>query len=205
MRSLRLLLIAPIILASATGAAAQFALDDRYPAATGTIPPPAAKPQAGPQEWSGQSGASGHPLMTAEAIVAAAANFHACLENIWPLAARRNISRSVFQLYTASLTPDLRIMDLLDNQPEFTKSFWDYLDILVTDERIRKGRAGIAIAEALDGRCNVCHMTIRLQLFQDLKKGEQMIVCESCSRMLYYNPPVAVEDLTGESAPAVQS
>jgi len=140
MRSLRLLLIAPIILASATGAAAQFALDDRYPAATGTIPPPAAKPQAGPQEWSGQSGASGHPLMTAEAIVAAAANFHACLENIWPLAARRNISRSVFQLYTASLTPDLRIMDLLDNQPEFTKSFWDYLDILVTDERIRKGR-----------------------------------------------------------------
>ncbi len=32
-------------------------------------------------------------------------------------------------------------MDLLDNQPEFTKSFWDYLDILVTDERIEQGRA----------------------------------------------------------------
>ena len=43
--------------------------------------------------------------------------------------------------YTASLTPDLRIMDLLDNQPEFTKSFWDYLDILVTNERIEQGRA----------------------------------------------------------------
>ena len=27
-------------------------------------------------------------------------------------------------------------MDLLDSQPEFTKSFWDYLDILVNDARI---------------------------------------------------------------------
>jgi lytic murein transglycosylase len=32
-------------------------------------------------------------------------------------------------------------MDLLDNQPEFTKSIWDYLDILITSERIEKGRA----------------------------------------------------------------
>jgi len=47
----------------------------------------------------------------------------------------------VFHNSTTSLTPDLRIMDLLDNQPEFTKSFWDYLDILVTNERIEEGRA----------------------------------------------------------------
>jgi lytic murein transglycosylase len=79
--------------------------------------------------------------MTADAIRAAAANFHHCIEGLWPAAARRGISRSVFQAYTASLTPDLRIMDLLDNQPEFTKSFWDYLDILVTNERIEQGRA----------------------------------------------------------------
>src|SRR5262245_18470323 len=31
-------------------------------------------------------------------------------------------------------------MDLLDAQPEFTKSFWDYLDTLVTDARIAKSR-----------------------------------------------------------------
>ena len=35
-------------------------------------------------------------------------------------------------------------MDLLDNQPEFTKSVWDYLDLLVTDERIAEGRALLA-------------------------------------------------------------
>ena len=32
-------------------------------------------------------------------------------------------------------------MDLLDNQPEFAKSIWDYLDLVVTDDRIEKGRA----------------------------------------------------------------
>jgi lytic murein transglycosylase len=78
--------------------------------------------------------------MSAAAIQSAAANFQACLERMWPLAARRGVTRDTYQAYTASLTPDLRIMDLLDNQPEFTKSFWDYLDVLVTDERIRKGR-----------------------------------------------------------------
>jgi membrane-bound lytic murein transglycosylase B len=35
-------------------------------------------------------------------------------------------------------------MDLLDSQPEFTKSFWDYLDILVSDARIENGRALLA-------------------------------------------------------------
>ena len=79
--------------------------------------------------------------MTADAIRAAAANFHDCVEGLWPAAARRGVSRSLFKTSVASLTPDLRIMDLLDNQPEFTKSFWDYLDILVTNERIEQGRA----------------------------------------------------------------
>ncbi|MCK9917328.1 lytic murein transglycosylase [Microbacteriaceae bacterium K1510] len=78
--------------------------------------------------------------MDAAAIQSAAVNFPTCLERMWPLAARRGISQNTYQAYTARLTPDLRIMDLLDNQPEFTKSFWDYLDVLVTDERIRKGR-----------------------------------------------------------------
>jgi len=68
-------------------------------------------------------------------------------------------------------------------------------------ERIRKGRHGVAIAEAVDGRCSACHMAMRLQFFQELKKGDQVMYCESCSRILYCNPPAAFEDLTGESAP----
>ena len=73
--------------------------------------------------------------------------------------------------------------------------------VLSNYERIRKGRGGIAVAEAVDGRCSKCHISLRLQFFQDLKRGEQVMYCESCSRILYYNPPASFEDMAGESAP----
>ncbi len=105
---------------------------------TGNAPPP----------WSGEDGASGHPLMTASAIREAAANFDQCVASMWPDAARRHISQASFQRFTAGLAPDLRIMDLVDSQPEFTKSIWDYLDILVNDNRLAKGREVLATYKA---------------------------------------------------------
>ena len=98
----------------------------------------------GPLPWSGEDGASGDPLMTAAAIRQAAANFDGCVASMLPDAARRNLSQQNFQQFTAGLTPDLRIMDLLDGQPEFTKSIWDYLDILVNEDRLAKGREILA-------------------------------------------------------------
>jgi uncharacterized protein len=71
-------------------------------------------------------------------------------------------------------------------------------------ENIRSHRRGIAVAEAAEGRCQTCQMAMRLQFFQDLKCGDQIMTCESCGRILYYNPPAAVEDLAGQSAPAVE-
>ena len=108
------------------------------PSATGSVP------AGGPGEWSGQPGASGDPAMTADAIRAAAADFDNCIAGLWPDAARRGISRANFDRFTAGLTPDLHIMDLLDAQPEFTKATWDYLDLLVSDDRIARGRALVA-------------------------------------------------------------
>src|SRR2546430_2463735 len=117
-------------------AAAQ-AQDDRYPqlvpAITGSIGVPGDK-------WSGEPGASGHPLMMPDAILAAVADFKNCLERMWPDAVRRGITRASFERFTADLEPDVKIMDFVDAQPEFTKAFWDYIDLLVTDERIAKGR-----------------------------------------------------------------
>src|SRR5260221_7279846 len=109
---------------------------------TSAAPAPAAP--AGAKEWSGESGASNHPLMSAQAIRAAAANFRNCLAGLWPQAERRGVSRAVFEANVSGLTPDLRIMDLLDAQPEFTKSIWDYLDILVNENRIQNGKAILA-------------------------------------------------------------
>jgi lytic murein transglycosylase len=131
--------LALILLAAvSTAAAAQEQRADLYTGSIGSISP---RHETGDRGWSGMSGASGDPRMAADAIRSAAANFRNCIADLWPAAARKGISRGVFDRSTASLTPDLHIMDLLDAQPEFTKSLWDYLDVLVTDERIEKGRA----------------------------------------------------------------
>jgi len=164
-RSLHLLGVLAAITLAATGQVlAQAADGSWFPfkipgLTTGSVTPAAPPPAApaapgtpaapGAPEWSGESGASGHPLMTAEAIRAAAAGFHSCLEGLWPEAARRGVSRAVFDGQTAALTPDLRIMDLLDAQPEFTKAIWDYLDLLVSEERIQNGRAMLATHRAV--------------------------------------------------------
>jgi len=91
-----------------------------------------------------QPATSSHPLMTPEAIAAAAAEFGICLEKLWPEAAHRGVSRESYEIHALSQTPDLKIMELLDAQPEFTKSVWDYLDSLVTDARIARGREILA-------------------------------------------------------------
>ena len=111
----------------------------------GPQPPPA---PASKDDWSGESGSSGHPLMQADAIRAAAANFPNCIAGYWPEAARRGVTRATFEKYTHGLTPDLKIMDFIDAQPEFTKALWDYLDMLVSDARIKRGREILAANKA---------------------------------------------------------
>lgn len=61
-------------------------------------------------------------------------------------------------------------------------------------ERLRKRPGGIAVAEAVDGSCSVCHMVIRPQVMQDLRGGGDAVnFCESCKRIIFYNPPVSAE------------
>jgi uncharacterized protein len=64
-------------------------------------------------------------------------------------------------------------------------------------ERVRSSRKGIALAEVVDGRCTACQIVLRLQYFQDLKRGESILSCESCQRILYYNPPQSFEEFEG--------
>lgn len=133
---------AVLILASLQPGCAQ--VDDRYPMLSTQSVAPAYAPSGSKTEWSGESGASGHPLMTSDAIRNAAANFNQCLERLWPEASRRGISRATYDQQTRGLTPDLKIMDLVDAQPEFTKAFWEYLDLLVSEDRVARGREILA-------------------------------------------------------------
>ncbi len=71
-----------------------------------------------------------------------------------------------------------------------------------TYERIRRKWHGSAVAEALEGRCSACQIMLRPQFFQDLRHSEDLMQCESCGRILFYNPPVSFEhDLAAQQQP----
>jgi predicted nucleic acid-binding Zn-ribbon protein len=74
-----------------------------------------------------------------------------------------------------------------------------------TYERIRKKWHGLAVAIGTDGRCSACNIILRPQFYQDLRKGEKLMTCESCGRLLYYNPPVEFEDQAGSPESEVRS
>jgi predicted nucleic acid-binding Zn-ribbon protein len=54
--------------------------------------------------------------------------------------------------------------------------------------RVAKLR-GTAVGEARDGVCEACHVKLRVQVWVEVRKNEQLLQCESCSRILYYEPP----------------
>jgi predicted nucleic acid-binding Zn-ribbon protein len=59
-------------------------------------------------------------------------------------------------------------------------------------ERIRKKTKNTPIADATEGRCDACQIALRPQFFQDLRRGDKIMFCESCGRILTYNPVVDV-------------
>src|SRR5262249_52446689 len=59
-------------------------------------------------------------------------------------------------------------------------------DLLPRYERVRKARGGIAVAEARDELCQVCKVRIRPQVFQEIRKNDQIIACDACQRILYF-------------------
>jgi uncharacterized protein len=57
-------------------------------------------------------------------------------------------------------------------------------------DRISKAK-GTAVAEALNQKCTACQMMVRPQRWNDLRdrgNDETMMTCESCGRLLYYDP-----------------
>jgi uncharacterized protein len=58
-------------------------------------------------------------------------------------------------------------------------------DLLPRYERVRKARGGIAVAAARNEVCEICKVRIRPQVFQEIRKNDQIIACDACQRILY--------------------
>jgi len=60
-------------------------------------------------------------------------------------------------------------------------------------EYIARGRKGLAVAEARAGHCTICHVRLRPQVFNEVRRNDAIIQCESCHRILYFVPEKQTE------------
>ncbi len=58
--------------------------------------------------------------------------------------------------------------------------------VLATYELAAARRQGIAVAEAKDGICTICHVRLRPQVFNTVRRNDGIVQCESCQRILYF-------------------
>ncbi|MDB5509176.1 MAG: lytic murein transglycosylase family protein, partial [Hyphomicrobiales bacterium] len=71
----------------------------------------------------------------------ASAQFQSCLAELRGTAASQGVSGAVFDRTMRGVEPDPKIIELMNNQPEFKTPIWDYLATLVDNEKVAEGRA----------------------------------------------------------------
>src|SRR5213075_1009604 len=67
---------------------------------------------------------------------------------------------------------------LLRELPKTTSALYNRISARIRD--------GIALAEARNGACMACYMSLRPQVMADVRRGEEIITCDNCNRILYY-------------------
>jgi len=70
-------------------------------------------------------------------------------------------------------------------------------DLLRHYERVSKFR-GSGISEVRDHKCMACQVMLRPQIYNDVRTGQQTVVCDSCQRILYFNPANEMQALEPE-------
>jgi predicted nucleic acid-binding Zn-ribbon protein len=58
-------------------------------------------------------------------------------------------------------------------------------------EHVARHRRGLALSEAREGHCTQCHVRLRPQVYNEVRRNEGLLQCESCSRILYFIPSPA--------------
>lgn len=49
-------------------------------------------------------------------------------------------------------------------------------------------RDRVAVAEAKNGACTACLMTLRPQVMAQVRRGDEIVTCDNCNRILYFVP-----------------
>ncbi len=71
------------------------------------------------------------------------AAFQSCLRRLPQEAAFRSVRAATFAQHLAAVEPDASVLAMLGKQPEFTMYPWDYIAMLVDEERVADARAAL--------------------------------------------------------------
>lgn len=58
--------------------------------------------------------------------------------------------------------------------------------LLQTYQRLLRSRGGVAVVPVKDGSCLGCHVSLTPQTYNELRKGDVLLSCANCQRILYW-------------------
>jgi predicted nucleic acid-binding Zn-ribbon protein len=64
-------------------------------------------------------------------------------------------------------------------------------------------RDGVAVAEARNSSCTACFMALRPQVMAEVRRGAEIIICDNCSRILFYSQDPATANSTAATSNVV--
>ena len=85
--------------------------------------------------------------------------------------------------------------EVFANLPKQTSNLYSRIKARIRD--------GVAVAEARNRSCTACFMSLRPQVMAEIRRGEDIITCDNCGRILYYVPAESVKTDTAAVQPNV--
>jgi predicted nucleic acid-binding Zn-ribbon protein len=75
--------------------------------------------------------------------------------------------------------------------------------VLALFEQVARKRNGIAVAEARDGVCTICHVRLRPQVFNTIRRNDSILQCDHCNRIMFFaSAPAAAATPDASPQPA---
>ena len=124
----------------------------------------------------------------------AAQTFGQWIERFWPTAKAAGIKRETYDLAFKGMTPDPKVIEAANFQPEYKKPIGEYVDRVVSDKRVTGGKQKLeenkALLDILEKRYGVDRTIIVAIWGVELNYGTQpgdMNVIRSLATLAYYN------------------
>jgi len=95
------------------------------------------------------------------------------------------VEREKVEAHAITAKDETRLKELQTERQELRGGIGG--DLLDLYDRVLKARK-TAIAEAREQRCTACFVLLRPQKWNEIKAGGEVLTCDSCGRILFYDP-----------------